>query len=43
MLAEKSTEAALTTLERYTKDDPVALHEAHPFVHHIGRRSFAFY
>jgi hypothetical protein len=40
VLAEKGTEAALTALERYTKDDPVALREAHPLVHHIGRRSF---
>jgi hypothetical protein len=36
-------EATLYALERYTKDDPVALREAHPLVHHIGRRSFAFY
>ncbi|MGH8573784.1 MAG: hypothetical protein ACREX8_14600, partial [Gammaproteobacteria bacterium] len=43
VLAEKGTEAALSALERYTKDDPVALREAHPLVHHIGRRSFAFY
>ena len=43
VLAEQGTEAALTALERYTKDDPVALREAHPLVHHIGRRSFAFY
>ena len=43
VLADKGTEAALSALERYTKDDPVALREAHPLVHHIGRRSFAFY
>ena len=43
VLAEQGTEAALSALERYTKDDPVALREAHPLVHHIGRRSFAFY
>ena len=43
VLAEQGTEAALSALERYTKNDPVALREAHPLVEHIGRPSFAFY
>jgi len=43
VLAKQGTEAALSALERYTKDDPLALREAHPLVPHIGRRSFAFY
>lgn len=43
LLIREGTEAALAALEAYAKDDSVALHEAHPLVHHIGRRSFAHY
>ncbi|WHZ16660.1 MAG: hypothetical protein OJF52_003510 [Nitrospira sp.] len=43
VLQVEGTEQALTVLEQITAQDPEALREAHPLVHHIGRRSFARY
>lgn len=33
----------MTALEQITAQDPEALREAHPLVHHIGQRAFAHY
>ncbi|MBX3344226.1 MAG: hypothetical protein R3B11_00055 [Nitrospira sp.] len=43
VLRSEGTESALTALEQITTQDPEALREAHPLVHHIGQRSFAHY
>lgn len=43
VLQAEGTEPALTVLEQITAQDPEALREAHPLVHHIGQRSFARY
>jgi hypothetical protein len=43
VLQMEGTEQALTALERITAQDPEALREAHPLVHHIGQRSFVRY
>lgn len=43
VLQLEGTEQALTVLEQITSQDPDALREAHPLVHHIGQRSFARY
>ncbi len=43
VLQAEGTEPALTALEQITAQDPEALREAHPLVHHIGQRSFARY
>ena len=43
VLQAEGTEQALTALEQITAQDPEALREAHPLVHHVGQRSFARY
>lgn len=43
LLVREGTEAALTALEGFAKAEPMALREAHPLAHHIGRRSVAHY
>ena len=43
VLQIEGTEQALTALEQITAQDPDALREAHPLVHHIGQQSFARY
>ena len=43
VLQAQGTEAALTALEQITAQDPEALREAHPLVHHVGQRSFTRY
>jgi len=43
VLQMEGTEQALTALEQITAQDPEALREAHPLVHHIGQRSFVRY
>jgi hypothetical protein len=43
VLNTEGTEQALTALEQITAQDPEALREAHPMVHHIGQRSFVRY
>ncbi len=43
IVKSQGTEEALLALERLTKEDPAVLAEAHPLVHHIGKRSFAHY
>lgn len=43
VLQLEGTERALTELEQITAQDPEALREAHPLVHHIGQRSFVRY
>ena len=43
VLQAEGTEQALTVLEQVTAQDPEALREAHPLVHHVGQRSFARY
>ena len=43
VLQAEGTEQALTILEQITVQDPEALREAHPLVHHVGQRSFARY
>jgi hypothetical protein len=43
VLNTEGTEQALTALEQITAQDPEALREAHPLVHHIGQRSFVRY
>ncbi|HQR16409.1 MAG TPA: hypothetical protein PKW52_17560 [Nitrospira sp.] len=43
VLQAEGTEGALTALEQITTQDPEALREAHPLVHHIGQQSFTRY
>lgn len=43
VLQTEGTEQALTALEQITAQDPEALREAHPLVHHVGQQSFARY
>ena len=43
VLQAEGAEPALTALEQITAQDPEALREAHPLVHHIGQRAFAHY
>ncbi len=43
IIKTEGTERALAALERLTQEDPLALSEAHPLVHHIGKRSFVHY
>jgi hypothetical protein len=43
VLQAEGTEQALTALEQITAQDPEALREAHPLVHHLGQRSFLRY
>ncbi|MGZ8394638.1 MAG: hypothetical protein ACXWWJ_07700, partial [Nitrospira sp.] len=43
VLETEGTEQALTALEQIAAQDPEALREAHPLVHHIGQRSFTRY
>ena len=43
VLQAEGTEQTLTVLEQITVQDPEALREAHPLVHHVGQRSFARY
>ncbi|HMX93602.1 MAG TPA: hypothetical protein PLY42_19695, partial [Nitrospira sp.] len=43
VLLAEGTEGALTALEQITTQDPEALREAHPLVHHIGQQSFTRY
>lgn len=43
VLQMEGTEQALTALEHITAQDPEALREAHPLVHHVGQQSFTRY
>ena len=43
VLQTQGTEQALTALEEITAQDPEALREAHPLVHHVGQQSFTRY
>jgi hypothetical protein len=43
VIKTEGTEQALSLLEALTKQDADAEREAHPLVHHIGQRSFAYY
>ncbi len=43
VLQNEGTEKAITALEQITAEDPEALREAHPLVHHVGQRSFSRY
>ncbi|MCS6295915.1 MAG: hypothetical protein H8K09_06750 [Nitrospira sp.] len=43
VLLAEGTEQALTALEQITAQDPEAMREAHPLVHHVGQRSFTRY
>lgn len=43
VLTAEGTEQALTALEQVTAQDPEALREAHPLVHHVGQQSFLRY
>ena len=43
VLQIQGTEQALTALEQITAQDPEALREAHPLVHHLGQQSFTRY
>ena len=43
VLQTEGTEQALATLEQITAQDPEALREAHPLVHHVGQQSFVRY
>ena len=43
VLQMEGTEQALTALEQITGQDPEALREAHPLVHHVGQQSFVRY
>ena len=43
VLQTEGTEQALTALEQITAQDPEALREAHPLVHHVGQQSFVRY
>jgi hypothetical protein len=43
VLQMEGTERALAELEQITAQDPEALREAHPLVHHVGQQSFTRY
>jgi len=43
VLQTEGTEQALTALKQITGQDPEALREAHPLVHHVGQQSFVRY
>jgi hypothetical protein len=43
VIKSEGTEQSLSLLEVWTKQDADAEREAHPLVHHIGRRSFVHY
>jgi len=43
VLLAEGTEQALTALAQITAQDPEAMREAHPLVHHVGQRSFTRY
>jgi len=43
ILRTQGTEHALATLDTLTRQDPDVLRDAHPYTHHLGRASFAYY
>ena len=43
ILRTQDTEHALATLDILTRKDPDVLRNAHPYTHHLGRASFAYY
>ncbi len=43
ILRTQGTEHALATLDALTRKDPAVLRDAHPYTHHLGRASFAYY
>ena len=43
ILQTRGTEHALATLDTLTQQDPDVLRDAHPYTHHLGRASFAYY
>ena len=43
ILRTQGTEQALATLDRLARQDPDVLRDAHPYTHHLGRASFAYY
>ncbi len=43
LLRTQGTEHALAILGELTQQDPDVLRDAHPYTHHLGRASFAYY